>query len=275
MDLLKRRVARVPPSDASSSAAPLYRLVGIWFLLTLLTSLALLGVQQLAQIDTEYIRIVQFAPTIALLMIMVTARVRTSAVSPPTVRAPIFFRRALLAIAVIGTYVGMIIAGVALVGAERHDPAFGSVGLLLLFLVLQFAGSCGEEFGWRGFLQPALETRMPRLLACFVTGILWALWHVQVFADPLAGALFTVSCVALSILYGYLVIGNAWQRGVVAGFLHASVNVTMFLAIDPEQTWAEYVPLPVVFVGLCVLVLALVRRTPGSRRLATVTGGTE
>lgn len=88
----------------------------------------------------------------------------------------------------------------------------------------------------------------------------WAGWHVQVFADPLAGALFTVSCVALSIVYAEIVTGDVWQRGLVAGFMHAVVNISMFLAIDPAAAWVESVPLPLVLLALCASVAALARR---------------
>ncbi|MDE6666353.1 MAG: CPBP family intramembrane metalloprotease [Ruminococcus sp.] len=35
----------------------------------------------------------------------------------------------------------------------------------------------GEEFGWRAYLTPKLESLMPEPLALIVSGIIWAMWH--------------------------------------------------------------------------------------------------
>lgn len=43
---------------------------------------------------------------------------------------------------------------------------------IILFLVC-----FGEEFGWRAYLTPKLETLMPEPLALIVSGIIWAMWH--------------------------------------------------------------------------------------------------
>lgn len=38
--------------------------------------------------------------------------------------------------------------------------------------------SLGEELGWRGFLVPALANTMSFRRTAFVSGVIWALWHV-------------------------------------------------------------------------------------------------
>jgi len=58
-------------------------------------------------------------------------------------------------------------------------------GLVMEFLVLYipvmiFGGGL-EEIGWRGFLQPALEEKLPFLVATAILGILWAVWHVPLW----------------------------------------------------------------------------------------------
>ena len=40
----------------------------------------------------------------------------------------------------------------------------------------------GEEFGWRAYLTPKLETLMPTPLAVVTTGVIWALWHGPLLA---------------------------------------------------------------------------------------------
>lgn len=38
----------------------------------------------------------------------------------------------------------------------------------------------GEEYGWRAYLTPKLETLMPTPLALIVSGIIWGMWHAPI-----------------------------------------------------------------------------------------------
>lgn len=48
---------------------------------------------------------------------------------------------------------------------------------------LLFGGGM-EEGGWRGYLFPALRTKMPVLVASIVTSVIWTLWHLPYFIIP-------------------------------------------------------------------------------------------
>ena len=64
-------------------------------------------------------------------------------------------------------------------GASREYPELGRSVYWLANLV--FYG-LGEEIGWRGYLLPRLQRRMgARAAACVVT-VIWALWHLPLFA---------------------------------------------------------------------------------------------
>ncbi len=88
----------------------------------------------------------------------------------------------------------------------------------------------GEEFGWRGYLQVRLLGDRP-LSAAFVTGLIWALWHLPInlrgynFPDqPMLGMLvFTISAIVLSIVFGWLRVrtGSIWA----ASLGHSATNV--------------------------------------------------
>ena len=54
-----------------------------------------------------------------------------------------------------------------------------SPGLLATFLV----GPLGEEFGWRGFLLPRLVPKFGEMVACFIVGIIWGVWHWPLYLD--------------------------------------------------------------------------------------------
>lgn len=49
----------------------------------------------------------------------------------------------------------------------------GQIGTTLLIILPFF----GEEFGWRAYLTPKLETLFPMPVALVLSGILWGLWH--------------------------------------------------------------------------------------------------
>jgi membrane protease YdiL (CAAX protease family) len=246
----------------TTSARSLLWLVVAWYLVVMVLSGALLLMQQLLSIDADYISVVQFAPVSGVVILLVVARSRMKAMAPSTVGRRRMAARLLLGLGLTLGFAAVMVVACTVTHTLRTESPFPSAGLLLAYVMLQLAGAFGEEVGWRGFLQPALETRMPRLAACLVTGALWALWHVQMFTDPMTAAGFTLSTLALSIAFGYLAIGNRWQRGVIAGLMHAVVNIAMFLAVDPVHFVVAATPLSLVLLIPLGAVLLWKRLSP-------------
>jgi len=54
----------------------------------------------------------------------------------------------------------------------------------------------GEEFGWRGFAQPRLQSRLGALWASVIVGAMWSTWHLWPLAVPGGAKLFLPSDVA-------------------------------------------------------------------------------
>jgi len=50
-----------------------------------------------------------------------------------------------------------------------------------MFIFLTIAAGIGEEFGWRGFLLPRLQTRHNALVSSLIVGVVWATWHIPLF----------------------------------------------------------------------------------------------
>jgi len=50
-----------------------------------------------------------------------------------------------------------------------------------MFIFLTIAAGIGEEFGWRGFLLPRLQTRHNALVSGLIVGVVWAIWHIPLF----------------------------------------------------------------------------------------------
>ena len=117
--------------------------------------------------------------------------------------------------------------------AEAVDKvAGGARSLWLLSLISALTTTpilFGEEFGWRGYLQKRLLPSRP-LAAAALTGVAWSLWHLPLNlagynfpGHPLLGMIvFTVSCILLSIIFGWLTLasGSVWP----ACLAHASTN---------------------------------------------------
>ena len=114
--------------------------------------------------------------------------------------------------------------------------AFGVVlkDLLPVTVIGIFVGipsAIGEEIGWRGFMLPALCERLGEVKTLFVTGLIWAAWHLPLlaFGDYMEGApvwfklpAFVLCIVPVGIIAGYLTYKSKsiWP----ATFLHGAHN---------------------------------------------------
>ncbi len=104
-----------------------------------------------------------------------------------------------------------------------------AVQTLLLGPFLGLLVTFGEEYGWRGYLQPAL-TSLGRVRGVALVGIIWGIWHWPVIwmgynypGQPVLGSLLMVFVsLGLAFVLGYAVLK---AKGVwIAAYLHALVN---------------------------------------------------
>ncbi|MFI7003526.1 CPBP family intramembrane glutamic endopeptidase [Nocardia sp. NPDC050175] len=222
--------ARIEQSTSVPSGRIFWTLIGIYVLTTLLGSVAMLALQPVSGIDRAALSLVQFAPALGALATWLIGRTVLGPLfpTPETTRQ---VRENLGYILAACLLLGLLVAGAtALAGHDLVGPvAVGGVPFVVFFVV-QLIGATGEEIGWRGFLQPLLETRMRRLVAIAVTGAVWALWHVQAFgAGPVVAVSFFVSTMAFATLLGTLGTGSFWQRVLVAAVGHWLINVGIYL----------------------------------------------
>lgn len=234
--------------------------VAIFIVSTALHSFGLMGLQVLTQVDFTLVAVFQLGPSLGLLTTWLILRDRLLPYLPgPEEARPLFLRRMLAAVGVM-VALGLLTFGVALVvGAAGGERPFVG-GVFVSFVVFQLIGALAEEFGWRGFLQPAFEARWGAVAAALVTGVIWSLWHVNRLVNPLLLAGFTVFSVAFSLVLGVLARGAWWQRGLVAGCAHWGANLAFYFFTDSSMVLGGEIAgmLPIMLPSVILAVAALV-----------------
>jgi uncharacterized protein len=186
------------------------------------------------------------------------------------------------ALALLGPLALWLGAAGAFAVSSGRSLAFDAAGLALFvpLVAKHFAagGGLGEELGWRGFLQPALERSRGFVGASLLVGLAWGLWHAPVFLLPTHGrsggpaslALFTALCCAYSLIFARVLHG-ARDSLLVVALLHAATNAAENAVKSGFPDLRGVAPVTFVYGGL-VLALAVAcvwlrpawgRRLPG------------
>ena len=110
------------------------------------------------------------------------------------------------------------------------------LGALLIAPILNGIFAFGEEFGWRGYLLPALLP-LGQLRALLLSGVIWGVWHAPVIllghnypnAPVLGVLLMTLFCVLLGVLFGWMRLAtkSVWPAVIAHGALNGSAGVTL------------------------------------------------
>lgn len=165
------------------------------------------------------------APAVAACVTWLVGR-RTLAIMMP---APVP-RRQLVAHTILGAAGAMLVVvlAAAAVGIATGldvlpDADAARVDVLPLWLMaVPFAFAL--ELGWRGTLQPLVESRLGRLWASIAVGVAWAAWRLELDdASTFVGTL--VGSIALSVLLGFVGTGSWWQRWITAGVAQSVLSV--------------------------------------------------
>ncbi|MEV0434038.1 type II CAAX endopeptidase family protein [Nocardia sp. NPDC050413] len=250
------RIADTSPSNAdmkrTAGGVKVWGAIGVYVATTLAASVFFLAVQPLSGIDPAVLSLVQFAPSAGALATWLVFRKTVAAVLPAAVSGRRVAGNVAAMVAVCVGYwsmlmVAAVVSGTATVGAA----AVGSVPFVV-FLVVQLLGAGGEEIGWRGVMQPMLESRMARL------GAVWALWHVQAFtAGPVVAGCFFVATMAFAMVLGYLGTGSFGQRVLVASIGHWLINIAGYLLAGDAMTDRPQI----VFVAVAAVLVAVATMT--------------
>ncbi|WP_223634593.1 CPBP family intramembrane glutamic endopeptidase [Planococcus sp. 4-30] len=146
-----------------------------------------------------------------------------------------------------------------------------------VFFLFQCLTSGVEEFGWRGYLQPLLQTRMTAEKACFRVGLLWSIWHypIIVYMNIPQGTFvilltlfgFTMLTIPQAYVIGWLY--NSTRNVWLCVVLHAWANTASayLLAASPAPMLTPIA----VAIGAWLVANYLVKKY-GKETLSTQTG---
>jgi membrane protease YdiL (CAAX protease family) len=230
--------------------------VGIFYGLTFVLTFVLGGLQEATGIGGSTFILPQWAPGVAGLCMLLLFRTDGMRL-PLSIRAADASRLVLalalplLAAPAIWMLLNLLVWPLNLEGLGSHLSLIGIVGL--------FFGAVGEELGWRGYLQPLVESRMSILWASVVVGVLWALWHVQSYAN---GPLYMLFLVLALVGYSLVItaLSGFSSNVAVAALFHLSVNVSNLLFLDIISTTRFMAVNAVVWLAMAILVFWLRRR---------------
>ena len=122
---------------------------------------------------------------------------------------------------------------------------------ILLAPLLNAITCFGEEWGWRGYLLPKMQEKLPMPLLLLVNGIIWGLWHAPLTAIghnygtgykgyPFTGILaMCLFCITLGVIFSYITIKTGsclpavFAHGSVNGFAAAGLIFTDGTGINP------------------------------------------
>ncbi|MEV5595592.1 CPBP family intramembrane glutamic endopeptidase [Streptomyces sp. NPDC052496] len=243
---------RTQPADSRRRSADI-KAMAVFLVVAFLASGALGALQPATGIPGEVIQLVQFGPAlgVGLVALLRPGRVRElfagGGPDGGARKAPgalLLLTPPLIVAVIVGAYA--VLAGD--VGPTRPTALFA------LIAVAQLTGACGEEIGWRCFLQPLLRTRLGPFAASVVVGLVWGLWHVQVFTrHPVYAAAFVVAAVSMSVVLGWALDGvRAAAALPLAGIFHTLINLGLLLFLDEESGEV----LPMVLFGVACLAAA-------------------
>ena len=157
-----------------------------------------------------------------------------------------------------------------------------TIQAMLLSPLLNMVSTFGEEFGWRGYLQPKLLPLGERK-AVLLVGLIWGIWHWPVilmghnygltyFGSPYLGPLGMVwFTLTLSVIFGWLTIkaGSVWPAVIAHGAVNGLAAIGMLIVRGQPDPLLG--PTPVGLIGglgltLCAAALFLISGTFTPRR---------
>lgn len=133
---------------------------------------------------------------------------------------------------------------------------------LVITFFLTYIIFIGEEYGWRGFLQPLLQKKYGMKKGIILLGIIWGLWHIPVsmfFYLPdnwIIQNIFQIgTCICFAIFLGYVFekTKSVW----LVAFLHFLIN-NSYTLVDVNEKNA-YIGAILAFISLMICFVPFIK----------------
>lgn len=198
--------------------------IAIFYLLTFIFTILLAGLQQAAGIPTTFI-LPQWGPGLAALLMLFLFRKDGLSLRPNP-------RAAGWARSVVALAVPLLVTAALLPVVTRLLGSTGAAALTPVGVVGMAFGALGEEIGWRGYLQPLLRRWGPFGVSLLV-GLLWAFWHMQMWANgPVFMLFLALSMIGYSLVITALIDDAPGGRVLIATLFHLGINLGNVLFFD-------------------------------------------
>lgn len=224
-------------------------------------------------IDGDVFAIPQYGPALAALVTWLVFRHRIRTVMPAAVSARQVRAHTALAVAACALFAVLLWFGYAVVGGQAvHGiQSIGGVPFAAI-AIIWLCGAAAEEIGWRGVLQPSLESELPRWGAGILTGLLWSAWHLPVFtAGAAVATVFIASTTVLAVLMAYLGNGSPAQRVITTSVVHWLVNLAILVIAGTSLSLSELLPELAAISITTAVFLTLFARARSARAALTTT----
>lgn len=154
-----------------------------------------------------------------------------------------------------------------LFGEERLPMILPSLWLFVPYLLIMIIlGGGQEEFGWRGYALPILESKYGIWLANIILGIIWAIWHIPLWFIIGSSQSYMNFGGFIFLMVGYSFI-LSWTREISGNrpfsglYVHGLFNA--FIPLMPPLIMQKNVPQPhfwiwvilTLLIGLLITVL--------------------
>ena len=199
--------------------------IAIFYLLTFLFTILLAGLQQAAGIPTTFI-LPQWGPGLAALLMLLLFR-KDGLSLRPNLRAAGWTRP------VVAPAIPLLVAAALLPAVTRLFGSTGGAALTPVWVAGMAFGALGEEIGWRGYLQPLLRRLWGAFAVSLLVGLLWGLWHMQMWANgPVFMAFLVLSMVGYSLVITALIDDAPGGRILIAALFHLGINLGNVMYFD-------------------------------------------
>lgn len=142
------------------------------------------------------------------------------------------------------------------------NPPYFTVAFVVILLT---AGPLQEEFGWRGYALPRLQTRFNALTSGLILGVFWWLWHLPLvfisgkfMTDSLPlFFLLLIEIALMSVLFVWIY-NNTGGSLLASMLFHAAMNWSIWIVLPSMKVNATIVGITVLLLAIAVSIVVYV-----------------